>query len=214
VLELNPPRTNEFAAAVTGTTAKQVPVQGYGKPSVALPWKEGRFSGQDFALRPDGILRCPADKMLRSTEHRREADGSLRVLYSARIRDCAPAQSVRSVSGMGKPPQSRAGEVASCILFGLGSRLCGYAGLEPERTPMCLYATGATPTDRGKFSAPATASPFKAEVILSRSQRAHSHLSWEERFVRNARLPTASQVTIRLFGVPEGFATWLGLATA
>jgi hypothetical protein len=85
--------------------------------------ERGTFLGQDFALRPDGTLRCLADKTLRSTEHRREADGSLRVLYSARIRDCPPAQSVRSVSGTGKPSQSRAGEVASCILFGLGSRL-------------------------------------------------------------------------------------------
>jgi len=39
-------------------------------------------------------------------------------------------------------------------------------------------------------------------------------LSWAERFARNARVPTASQVTIRLFGVPEGFAISLGLATA
>lgn len=61
---------------------------------------------------------------------------------------------------------------------------------------------------------PAAASPRKAEVILSRAQRAHARLSWAERFARNARVPTASQVTIRLFGVPEGFAISLGLATA
>jgi len=34
------------------------------------------------------------------------------------------------------------------------------------------------------------------------------------RLARNARRPTAGQVTIRLFGVPEGFAILLGLATA
>ncbi|HEY6410562.1 MAG TPA: hypothetical protein VIY29_24185 [Ktedonobacteraceae bacterium] len=60
---------------------------------------------------------------------------------------------------------------------------------------------------------PAAPSPRAADVILSRAQRAHSRLSWAERFARNARVPTASQVTIRLFGVPEGFATSLGLAT-
>ncbi len=63
-------------------------MQGYGKPAVALPWKAGRFSGQDFTLQPDGTLACPASKTLRPTEQRREADGSLRVLYSARILDC------------------------------------------------------------------------------------------------------------------------------
>ena len=61
---------------------------------------------------------------------------------------------------------------------------------------------------------PPTASPRKAEVILSRAQRAHARLSWAERLARNARVPTASRVTIRLFGVPEDFATSLGLATA
>ena len=56
--------------------------------------------------------------------------------------------------------------------------------------------------------------PRKAEVILSRQQRAHSRLSWAERLARNARVPTAGQLMIRLFGVPEGFAISLGLATA
>jgi len=88
VLEPTPMRTTEFAPPVKETTAEQAPVQGYGKPSVALPWKVGRFSGQDFALQPDGVLHCPAGKTLRPTEQRREADGSLRVLYSARILDC------------------------------------------------------------------------------------------------------------------------------
>jgi len=77
-----------FAPPVTETTPEQAPVQGYGKPAVALPWKAGRFSGQDFTLQPDGTLACPASKTLRPTEQRREADGSLRVLYSARILDC------------------------------------------------------------------------------------------------------------------------------
>jgi hypothetical protein len=90
-LQPQPPRTTEFAPAIAdGPEAgvKQTPVQGYSPPAVALPWKAGRFSGQDFTLQPDGVLHCPAGKTLRPTEQRREADGSLRVLYSARIRDC------------------------------------------------------------------------------------------------------------------------------
>src|SRR5713101_8368212 len=61
---------------------------------------------------------------------------------------------------------------------------------------------------------PAAASPRTADVILSRAQRAHARLSWAERFERLARVSTASQVTIRLFGVPEGFAISLGRAPA
>jgi hypothetical protein len=84
-------RTTEFAPAVVESPeagAKQAPVQGYGTPAVALPWKAGRFSGPDFTLQPDGALHCPEGKTLRPTEQRREADGSLRILYSARILDC------------------------------------------------------------------------------------------------------------------------------
>ena len=63
------------------------------------------------------------------------------------------------------------------------------------------------------LSLPAAAQPATADVILSRAQRAHSRLSWAERLARNARHPTADRVTIKLFGVPEGFASLLGLAT-
>ncbi len=58
------------------------------------------------------------------------------------------------------------------------------------------------------------AAPTLPPAPLSRAQRAHYRLDWSERLVRNTRVPTASQVTIRLFGVAEGFATSLGLATA
>jgi hypothetical protein len=61
---------------------------------------------------------------------------------------------------------------------------------------------------------PPAALPPPTEVILSRAQRAHSRLSWEKRLARNERVPTAHQVTIRVFGVPAGFAASLGLATA
>ena len=54
----------------------------------ATSWKAGRFSGKDFALQPDGTLCCPAGKTLHPTEQRPEPDGSLRVLYAARIVDC------------------------------------------------------------------------------------------------------------------------------
>jgi hypothetical protein len=61
---------------------------------------------------------------------------------------------------------------------------------------------------------PSAASPGPAEVILSRAQRAHARLSWEERRARNARKKGGSQIAIKLFGVPEGFTTFLGVATA
>ena len=58
-----------------------------------------------------------------------------------------------------------------------------------------------------------SARPDVSPSPLSRAQRAHYRLSWQERLARNARAPGACQVAIKLFGVPEGFATFLGLLT-
>ncbi len=83
-------RTTEFAPAVPEAKEQQPASRGYGKPSVATPWKAGRFSGQDFVLQSDGTLRCPANQSLVAHERRREADGSLRMVYAASIRSCRP----------------------------------------------------------------------------------------------------------------------------
>ena len=50
--------------------------------------------------------------------------------------------------------------------------------------------------------------------LLSRAERAHYRLSWAERLGRNARRSAAPDVSIKLFGIPETFATSLGLRIA
>jgi hypothetical protein len=42
----------------------------------------------EFSLQPDGTLLCPADHPLYPQERRPERDGSVRVLYAARIGHC------------------------------------------------------------------------------------------------------------------------------
>ena len=42
----------------------------------------------------------------------------------------------------------------------------------------------------------------------------NNRLAWEERLARNARAPTTDRPAIKLYGVPEIFATFLGLPTA
>ncbi len=90
----DPVRTTEFAPAHLAEQASGAdlasPVQGYGPAEVASSWKADRFSGRDFALQPDGMLRCPAGQKLSAHERRREVDGSLRVVYAASIRSCRP----------------------------------------------------------------------------------------------------------------------------
>lgn len=83
-------RTTEFAPAVLPRSVSTTPSSGYAPPQVGSSWKAGRFWGQDFALQPDGTLRCPAEQTLIAQERRWEADGSLRVVYAASIRSCRP----------------------------------------------------------------------------------------------------------------------------
>src|SRR2546421_8103934 len=54
--------------------------------------------------------------------------------------------------------------------------------------------------------------PTLPPAPLSRAQRAHYRLTFQERLTRNTRVSTTGQVTVKLFGVPEGFAAWLGFA--
>jgi hypothetical protein len=89
-LQPEPLRTTEFAPALSPPPSHTAPSSGYTPPEVGSAWKAGRFSGHDFTLQPDGTLRCPANQELRVHEQRREADGSLRVVYGASIRRCRP----------------------------------------------------------------------------------------------------------------------------
>ena len=189
-------------------------MQGYSKPAVALPWKAGRFCGQDFALQPDGTLACPASKTLRPTEQRREADGSLRVLYSARILDCRGCSLRQQCQWHGEVTTKprRISVLLHPLPVGPAPLLWrDWSRREHRRGSQQLLRHQRIEVS---LQSPAAALPPKADVILSRPQRAHARLSWAERLARNARVPTAGQVMIRLFGVPEGFAISLGLATA
>jgi hypothetical protein len=215
-LQPEPVHTTEFAPALptAPTAAAPAPAQGYAPAAVGQPWKQGRFSGRDFVRQPDGRLRCPAGALLSATEQRREADGSLRVVYAARIRDCRPCRLRAACQWHGssttKPRRvslllhplltdaapllwrdwSRRRQRRACLDLVRGQRL------EVQMAP------GLPPT------------PAASPVLLSREQRAHWRLSWAERLARNARAPTAGPVTIHLFGVPAAFARFLDLATA
>jgi hypothetical protein len=215
-LHPDPVRTTEFASALPSAhkeTSTQAPVQGYGKASVALPWKAGRFSGQDFALQSDGTLHCPAGQELRAHERRREADGSLRVVYAASIRSCRPCplreQCQWNGSATAKPRQ------VSVLLHPL---VVGSAPLlwrdwsRREHRRACMQLVRHQRIEV-RIEPGLSAVPTLPPAPLSRTQRAHYRLTFQERLARNTRGSTAGQVIIRLCGVPADFATSLGLAT-
>jgi hypothetical protein len=60
----------------------------YGAPEWARTAREGIYAGRDFHLQPDGTLRCPTNHPLYAQERRAEHDGTVRVVYAARIGDC------------------------------------------------------------------------------------------------------------------------------
>jgi hypothetical protein len=62
----------------------------YGPPKFAQPSFTHGFPGSAFVPQPDGTLRCPSGHPLFLQERRPERNGSLRVLYAARIGHCRP----------------------------------------------------------------------------------------------------------------------------
>ncbi len=212
-LHPDPIRTTEFAPARSGAKEQQPLSSGYGKPTVAAPWKVGRFSGQDFVFQPDGTLRCPAHQSLAAHERRKEADGSLRVVYAASIRSCRPCplrdQCQWNGGATAKPRQVSVllhpAVVGSAPVLwrDWSRRVHRYACIQLLR-----HQRVEVEVESGDATLAVTPAP------LSRAERAHYRFTWAERLARNARALTTGRVTIRLFGVPEGFATSLGLAIA
>ena len=224
ILAPEPVRTTEFAPALrapnehaptrpASPAAPSAPASGYAPPTTATSWKAGRFTGADFPLQPDGTLRCPAGNMLVPHEHRREHNNSLRVVYSASIRDCRPCplrdQCQWNGGTTAKPRQ------VSILLHPLsvGSapllwrdwhrRHQRHACLRLHRQHLEVQVEPALK------STSASSSP-----MLSRAERAHYRLSWDERLARNVRTEAADRITLILFGIPDRLAAFLDLATA
>src|SRR5712692_2732624 len=216
-LEPTSMRTTEFAPAIPSVKEQAAdspaPAPGYGPPATATSWKAGRFSGQDFALQPDGTLCCPAGKTLHPTEQRTEHDGSLRVLYAARIVDCrvCPLREQCQWHGSQTTKPRRVSLLLHPLSVGSAHLLWrDWSRREHRRTCMQLVRRQRVDVTLEQALTPP---PAPSSPILSRAQRAHYRLSFAERLARNARAPTASRITIQLFGVPDAFSSFLGLPT-
>lgn len=121
-LHPTPMRTTAFAPAQVRESSPFVepalvpqpsPAVQYGPAHFARPSFTGGFPGSAFLPQPDGTLRCPADHPLYPQERRPEHDGSLRILYAARLGHCRSCP-LRAVSRIGDHPQSAA-EKSWCI---------------------------------------------------------------------------------------------------
>ena len=219
----------EFApadlSAESASRQPLTPTASYEPPTFASTWKLGRMSGQVFVLQPDGTLRCPGDHPLYPQERRLERDGTLRVVYAARIGDCRPCplrqqcqwhgtstKKPRRVSAVLHPiftatilhEATKAQRAVHPILWGDWQRR--FHRRELVKLLRCQQVT----IRQADTSPPAQPPPPRP---LSRTQRAHWRLSWTERLARNAALAAAPSVSITPFGIPDAFAAALGLQT-
>lgn len=210
-LSPTPVRTTEFAPALQTERSGPEPLAGYASPVVGGPWKADRFVGKDFALQPDGTVCCPTGKSLWCGERRQEADGSLRLVYEARIADCRACPLREQCQWHGQ--QARHPRRMSVMLHPLR---VGKHPLLWRDWPRRQHRRACIQLLRGQRVevqlAPAVQRRAEAmPVILSRAQRAHYRLSDAERLARNARAAVSGPISLTLFGVPEVFAAFLGL---
>jgi hypothetical protein len=206
----------------------------YGPPKFARPSFTKGFPGSAFPPQPDGTLRCPANHPLYPQERRPERDGSLRILYAARIGHCrsCPLRAQCQESSTTRKPRR-----VSAVLWPLDASRSDVSppqGKAPQELPLAPVLWRDWPrcgirrawlkvvrsqTVRLESSIPANPSPAPAQLLptLTRAKRAHWRLSWDERFARNARPTDAPRLVVTLHGLPATFARSFGvdlLATA
>jgi len=225
-----PMRTTEFAPArnakpmVKPDGATQ-PGVSY-KPPVWAVSRMGCIAGEYFTPQPDGTVQCPAGFPLYPQERRLERDGSVRAVYAARIGHCRPCPRREECQGYGaatkKPrrvsavlwPRDTTEEVVALPLPSPASHPIVWGDW-----PRCFHRREVVKLLRHQridveFAEAAPLAQPPPIRLISRAERAHYRLSWAERLARNARPKTAPEVSLKLFGIPDAFATALGLRIA
>jgi hypothetical protein len=207
----------------------------YGPPQWARTSFTGGFPGTAFPLQPDGTLRCPANHPLYPQERRPERDGSYRLLYAARIADCRAcplrAQCQESLSTTKPrrvsavfwpvtahqamisppilptphpPPTSAEPAPRSPVLWGDWPRSqLRRRWMKVMRSEMVSLTMGVPPPTENPPGA-------TGKQVLTRAQRAHWRLSWEQRLARNAYPSSAPLLTVTIHGLPATFANVFG----
>jgi len=175
--------------------------------------------------------RCVVPPITHSTRQPRrgERDGSVRVLYAARIGHCrccplraqcqenSTTSKPRRVSAVfwpltstTSPPDEALPEQPAPsrpVLWGDWER-CHLRRLwfSLLRTQTVLLTFGSVQHVAGE--------DVHLPDVLTRAQRAHWRLSWEQRLARNARLPTTPPLEVTIHGLPVSFAHVFGFDVA
>ncbi len=211
----------------------------YGPPEVARDWgrASGRLAGHAFEMVDNGTLRCPAGKILRPQERRKEADGSLRVVYRARTEDCRTCPLVRDCLGphaSGDQPR-RVSTVRRRVVQTASGR--GGPARMHESTPAdgspgehaVVWCDLPAARIRRTYSAPlrqqqvmivvlpgvrGARRDVAAPPLWTRAERAHRRLSWAARLLRNACDAGLARYAYTVCGVRPPLAAFLSLSPA
>lgn len=221
-LHPTPFRLTELAPALPQPAAPvppPLPPVTYGPPQWAGPAQMGGFPAELFQPRPDGTLRCPADQPLYPQERRPERNGSLRVVYAARIAHCRACDLREQCQGYGV--ETRKPRRVSAVLWPLETQLTPPVKLPAAAADLALLWRDwprsrlrrdwlALLRSQTVLLRPLPPPPEPPpQTTLTRPQRAHWRLSWAQRLQRNAARGPA--LLIRLFGIPPALARFLGL---
>ena len=211
----------------------------YGPPKFARPSYTRGFPGSAFSLQPDGTLRCPAGHPLYAQERRSERDGSVRLLYAARIGHCRPCPLREQCQEQGTTIKPRR---VSAVIFPIDSSKPDDPPAQSETQlaqgelqaksvePLCAPTPRPvlwgdwercrirrrwlgllrTQTVTLASAQPAEEAGTTKQRMQTRAQRAHWRLSWDERLARNARSVTAPPLEVTIHGLPAAFAQFFG----
>lgn len=197
----------------------------YGAPEWARTSRVGIFAGTDFTEQADGTLRCPTNHPLYPQERRTEHEGTIRIVYAARIGDCRTcplrvqclahgnetkrarrvSAVVRPIAGPSPPAESAGSPVSATepILWGDWSRC------QTRRRLMSLLRTQTVTITLPPAAVPARDGAHPSP--LTRQERKHVRLTWDQRLARNASGVSEPRVKLHLFGIPTAFAQAIGL---
>jgi hypothetical protein len=180
---------------------------------------------------PFGTLCCPAHHPLYPQERRQERNGSLQVLYAARIGHCRsyPLREHCQENGTATLKPRR----VSAVFWPVSS--CPSVSVEPPSAPIQpLLSPTPCPVLWGDWErcqirrrwlrgirmqtvilTPGSVQQEEEEdgkyqEVQTRAQRAHWRLGWDERLVRNARASTAPPLELTIHGLPATFARSFG----
>ena len=215
----------EFAPAQEAVSANK-PVR-YGSPQWARRSFTKGFAGNDFVLQPDGTLHCPAGHPLTVQERRPERNGSVRIVYGARMRYCRPCPLRKQCQ---ESPTTKKPRQVSAVLWPVGTSPSVPA--QPQASslapPLAVYPVlwGDWPRSRLRrqwirtlhtqtidltFCSPQPDDDLSTHCndVQTRAERAHYRLSWQQRRARNARSASAPPLEITVYGLPASLAQYV-----